>query len=481
MRRVITGALLLVVLVGLAAGSVSASSLEGLWMSLTPEGTAQTGFPSGVEVVYVTFEYRDFVSDTVRVVVSDHRGNIVARRLRSVSGSGIVSIPVTYGQQTAFPDGPYVTTLYYGGLYLTRAVEWSVGSPSPPTPTPLPPPRLKVEPDVLVFSADQGGPDPSSQRVLISNSTAVTSIWRASAPATWLSLGSPSGSTPALLRVYVDTSGLPAGTYRTELVVSADGVENSPQTVPITLTVAPPDGTVTLNLATVESATGWVVSDETDNHFGADEILAGTSGDRDYVGGLTFDLSSLSGLPNLRAAAVLLRGVGWDQRPDDGGWMLELLSGDVADGWSDIDYAGITEAVAVATLEPEHTPSNLAADEESVWHLDASALDVLESMHDEADVVHLRLRYVPEDEADDGLFSWSAAGYLRVNFEPDSGGPLPTVTPTKTSATATPTAVLLPSGGRPGQESGLSVTDVFWLFALIGVTSAAGRRYISSM
>lgn len=480
MRRVITGALLLVILVSFGVSSVAASSLEGLWMSLTPEGTAQTEFPSGVEVVYVTFEYRDFVSETVRVIVSDHRGNIVARRLRSVSGSGVVSIPVTYGQQAAFPDGPYVTTLYYGGLYLTRAVEWSVGSPSPPTPTPLPPPQLKVAPDMLVLNADQGGADPASQRVLIANNTAATSIWRASAPATWLTLGSPSGTTPALLRVGADITGLPAGVYQTELVVSADDIENSPQTVPITLSITPPEDTVTLNFPTIGFATGWAASDETDNHFGANEVLAGASGDRSYVGGLAFDASSLADTPDLRAAAVLLSGVRWDQRPDTGRWVLELLSSDVADDWSEIDYAGLTQAVAVATLEPDHAPRNLEVGQTSVWHLDAPALDVLESMLEEADVAHFRLRYVPGEEADDGLFSWAAAdGYLRVNFEPEAGGPLPTAT--QSSATATPTAVLVPPSDRPSQGSGLRITDVFWLFALLGVTSAAGWRYISSM
>jgi hypothetical protein len=69
---------------------------------------------------------------------------------------------------------------------------------------------------------------------------------------------------------------------------------------------------------------------------------------------------------------------------------------------------------------------------------------------------------------------------LRVNFEPDAGEP-PTATPTLTSATATPTVVLVPIDGPPGPQGGLQVADILWIFALIGVTSVVGRRYISAM
>lgn len=260
-RRVTTGALVLVTLCALVVGSALASDLDAMWMSLTPGGPAQTDFPSGTETVYLVLEYTDFVSENVRVMVSDYSGTTVFQTTRTFSGSGIGSVPITYGQ-TAFPDGPYVTTLYFAGHYLTRAVEWTVGGvDSPPMPTAFPPARLEVAPAILTFSAVQGGSNPPAQRVLVSNSTAAASVWQATVDTPWLRVTPEGGETPALLRISVDVAGLPAGAYAGHVTVSADGIEGSPQTVDVALTVSPPSGTTTLDLPAVADGTGWVVSD----------------------------------------------------------------------------------------------------------------------------------------------------------------------------------------------------------------------------
>lgn len=249
MRRVAVGAVMLVVL-SVVVGSAVASDLDGLWMSLTPGGPAQTDFPAGTDTVYVVFEYTDFVSENVRIVVSDYKGSLVFDETRTFSGRGVASVPVTL-EEGPFPDGLYVTTLYFAGQYFTRAVEWTVGGVDSPPPVALPPARLEVEPAVLTFNAIQGGSNPPAQHVLVSNNTAAASTWRATADVPWIDWGALSDETPSLLRIRVDIAGLPAGTYAGRVVVSADDIKGSPQTVGITLAISPPDGTTTLELPAV--------------------------------------------------------------------------------------------------------------------------------------------------------------------------------------------------------------------------------------
>lgn len=456
MRRVTLGALVLITLCVMLTGSVVASELNALWMSLTPEGPAQTDFPSGTETVYVVFDYSDFVLENVRVVVSDYKGTVIFKRTQTFVGSGVASIPISDGQR-AFPDGPYVTTLYYAGQYLTRAVEWTVGGiDSPPIPTTFPPARLQVEPAALTFSAVQGGSNPSAQRVLVSNSTASASVWRATANAPWLEVSPGGGETPALLRIGVDGTGLPAGTYTGHVTVTADSIEGSPQTIDVTLTVSAPEGTTTLNLPADAEGTGWVVSDEpSGNHFGEDEIRVGVQAGREHLGGLQFDVAAIPDGSNIRAAAVVLTGLRWETQPSAGDWVLEMLDSDLADGWASRGYAEIADAVARFTLVPSHGVNNLDAGIENVWYLDTTGLNILESLIRNGDSVVLRLRFEPPSaqltppstSAVDGLFVWSAAGVFRVNLEP-AAAPAQTATPatgvtqTPPSETATATATV---------------------------------------
>jgi hypothetical protein len=502
MRRVTLSALVLTSLCVLVAGSAVASDLNALWMSLTPEGPAQTDFPSGTQTVYVVFDYTDFVAENVRVVVSDYKGTVIFQDTQTFVGSGVGSIPVSNGQ-SAFPDGPYVTTLYFAGQYLTRAVEWTVGGiDSPPMPTAFPPARLEVKPAALVFSASQGGANPPPQRVLITNNTASASVWHATTDAPWLALTPAGGETPALLSISVDSTGLPAGAYHGTVTITADGIENSPQAVDVALAVSPPQGTTTLDLTAIAEGTGWVVSDEVSgNHFGEEEIRVGVQAGREHLGGLQFSVSEIPDASSVRAAAVVLTGLRWEAQPPAGDWILELLdSGDLAEEWTDRGYADIATAAARVTLLPDHGVDNLGADTENVWHLDTAGLAVLESLIRDGDSALLRLRYLaaPGTEGDDSLFVWSATGLLRVNFEA-SAGPAQTATPA-TSATGTPpetamptvatatqtatagpptaTPALPPPPPPPGgkQPPGGVLADLAWTVALLGALGVVVQR-----
>ncbi|MFQ5594547.1 MAG: hypothetical protein ACE5HA_10395 [Anaerolineae bacterium] len=491
MRRVILGALVLILLGIVVTRVTVASDLDALWMSETAEGSAQTDFPSGIQTVYVVFEYTDFVFENVRVVVSNYKGTVVFEQTQTFVGSGIASIPVSNGQ-TAFPDGPYVTTLYYAGQYLTRAVEWTVGGvDSPPTPTAFPPARLEVQPTALTFAAVQGGSNPSTQRVLISNNTVLASAWRATTDAPWVELSTNSGQTPFLLHIGVDNTGLPAGTYTGRVTVTADSVDGSPQRVDIIFTVSPPEETTTLDVPTVAAGTGWVVSDEPGgNHFGQGEIWVGVQAGQKYLGAVQFDLSEIPDESNIRAAAVVLTGARWEAEASAGVWVLEVLSGDLADGWSDRSYADIATATVRVALVPDQGVENLGAGVENVWYLDTAGLDILESLVRDVDSAVLRLRYEPPVEAaDEGLFVWQAAGLLRVNFE---AGTAPVATDTPPAGTATPTesATNTPPAGSvtptatpgvppppppPGRKQPPGVT-LAWMLTLLGAFGAVVQR-----
>lgn len=489
MRRVIVGALVFLACFSVAAG-VAASDLDALWMSLTPGGAAQTNFPSGTETLYAVFEYTDFVSENVRVVVSDYAGTVIFEETQTFSGSGVASIPITR-DASAFPDGPYVTTLYFAGQYLTQAVEWTVGGvDSPPTPTAFPTAHLEVEPTALTFSMQQGGTNPLTQRVLISNSTASASLWRATADTSWLHLVPVGGETPALLRVSVDGRGLPAGAYTGHVRIDADEIAGSPQTVDVTFTISPPEGMTTLDLSTVASGTGWVVSDEVPgNHFGDDEIRVGLQAGREYLGGLQFDLSEVPDGVNVQAAAVTLPGLRWEAQPPAGDWILELLGGDSVEEWAGYSYADLVDAASVVALRPDHGVDNLTPGSESVWHFDTSGLDILESLIRDNDFGVLRLRYAPAPaqpsesgaDAEDALFVWGAAGILRVSFEP-AAEPTVAVTPTASMPAQTPTTVSPPAtpvAPPPGDRQPIWVkaTDLAWILALFGGLTAITRWF----
>lgn len=107
------------------------------------------------------------------------------------------------------------------------------------------PPALTVAPGSLSFDATAGGPSPASQALTIGNTgTPGVVSWTASIveSVAWLSLTPGSGATPANVSVSVNSSGLTPGTYTATIRVTATGggVTNTPQDIPVTLTMVGP-------------------------------------------------------------------------------------------------------------------------------------------------------------------------------------------------------------------------------------------------
>ncbi len=128
------------------------------------------------------------------------------------------------------------------------------------------PPTISVAPGTFTFSSVQGGANPASQTLTVSNSGASGSVLTYSVSKTqpWLILGgSASGSLAASgsanVSLDVNISGLTAGTYTDTLTISAAGATNTPQIVTVTLTIAvPPDPTISMPpTATVQYGSTW--------------------------------------------------------------------------------------------------------------------------------------------------------------------------------------------------------------------------------
>jgi hypothetical protein len=99
---------------------------------------------------------------------------------------------------------------------------------------------LGVSPNVLEFSAFEGGGNPPPQSIYITDNGIVALPWAAEENVDWLSLNSIGGTTPAQIQVSVDISGLDPGVHTAQIVVSSDVAElGSPQVISVSLIVYP--------------------------------------------------------------------------------------------------------------------------------------------------------------------------------------------------------------------------------------------------
>jgi hypothetical protein len=106
-------------------------------------------------------------------------------------------------------------------------------SPSPSDPVP---PAIGASPTHLSFAATQGGTNPATQTVTISNTGGGTLSWSASDNATWLTASPASGTGNGTVTLSVITGTLTMGSYSGTVTLSgATGV--TPVTVPVTFTV----------------------------------------------------------------------------------------------------------------------------------------------------------------------------------------------------------------------------------------------------
>ena len=147
------------------------------------------------------------------------------------SGSGSGTITVTY-TTSGLAAGTYAGTI---------TITASGASNSPQTiPVSLtvnaPAPAISRSPASLSATCTQGA-NATSQSFQVSNSGGGTLSYSIADNATWLSCSPASGSGSGTITVTYTTSGLAAGTYSGTITITASGASNSPQTIPVSLSV----------------------------------------------------------------------------------------------------------------------------------------------------------------------------------------------------------------------------------------------------
>jgi hypothetical protein len=145
----------------------------------------------------------------------------------SATGNGAVTASVTTGILTAGSYNGNITLSATGASSMTVPVTFTVTAV----------PTISLNPTSLTYTAVQGGTNPASQTVALTNAGGIVS-WTVSDSASWLSVSPASGSSSSTLTATVDTTGLAAGTYNGTITVSATG--SSSKTLAATLTVSAP-------------------------------------------------------------------------------------------------------------------------------------------------------------------------------------------------------------------------------------------------
>jgi len=116
--------------------------------------------------------------------------------------------------------------------------------------------ELSLSPTPLTFAAAADGPNPAAQNLQISNLGGSILYWTLTKKSGWLNVNLLAGVAPSSVLVSVDKGGLPGGIYYDTLVVVGDDAINSPQIVPVTLTLTAGEISVAPSLLNFESQYG---------------------------------------------------------------------------------------------------------------------------------------------------------------------------------------------------------------------------------
>jgi len=103
------------------------------------------------------------------------------------------------------------------------------------------PPQIWISITSLTFSAEEGGSNPSSQRIKIKNIGQQTLNYSISDNANWLSVSPTSGSSTGGENTHVvsvDTKGMSKGNHSGTITISDTNASNSPQTVNVSLAIS---------------------------------------------------------------------------------------------------------------------------------------------------------------------------------------------------------------------------------------------------
>ena len=123
-------------------------------------------------------------------------------------------------------------------------------------------PSILLNPTSLSFSGTAGGANPLAKTMNLANPAGGTLTWSMTESAAWLALNIASGTTTTetdQVSASVSIQGLAAGTYSTVIAVAALGAANSPQQIPVSLTISQPTPVTTRS-----AGLSWTANTEPD-------------------------------------------------------------------------------------------------------------------------------------------------------------------------------------------------------------------------
>jgi hypothetical protein len=169
------------------------------------------------------------------------------------------------------------------------------------------PPSIVLSPPGMNFTAVIGQASPAPQTLTIGDGAGFGSFaWTAATDVAWLNLSPTSGSTPSNVTINVNTNGLAPGHYSGNIIVSASGVGNSPQSIPVSLGVLNQAMTETFGnaaagwiISPMKNGSGWSVANSTYNYsgLGLSQSCAGNASWTDYNFDTNIKLSNLNNYP----------------------------------------------------------------------------------------------------------------------------------------------------------------------------------------
>jgi hypothetical protein len=233
------------------------------------------------------------------------------------AGNGVTPASLQIGvNSSSLAGGTYsgtVTITSLGSVSNTQTVAVSLTVVTPP-------PSISVSASSFSFVAITGQTTPS-QTLSVVNGGYGTFTYSASSDSSWLLVSPASGSTPGSNTVSINASGLAVGTYNGHVTIAANGVPNSPVSIPVSLQVFSGD----LHETFSNGANGWIISPMglgagwsvsngvySYNGSGLSQSCTGNSNWSNYVMDANIKLSSLSNWPGgIRARVNPSTGAGY--------------------------------------------------------------------------------------------------------------------------------------------------------------------------
>jgi hypothetical protein len=252
-------------------------------ISVTPASLAFSAERGGSDPSAQNIRIRNSGQQTLSYTISDDAGwlSVNPASGSSTGGENNHTVSVSIGSLSA---GTYTGTITItdsnaSNSPQTVSVTLTISEP--------PPPVISVTPTSLSFSAQQGGPNPSSKSIGIRNSGGQTLNYTISVNEGWLIVNPTTGSSTGQEiqhTVTANISGLSPGVHYGTITISDNGGTADPETVEVTLTISalPSDNEISVSCSPPSGGNGTQVTISINIKGNIEEI-------KDYSLELTYD------------------------------------------------------------------------------------------------------------------------------------------------------------------------------------------------